>query len=63
MLGSLELRLTASIGGVLISDPFLTPLDILSRGEAAMHLVKTGKQEGIVLWAYLHDVLTSIRLP
>ena len=24
MLGSLELKLTASIGGVLISDPFLT---------------------------------------
>ena len=63
MLGSLELKLTASIGGVLISDSFHTPLDIFSRGEAAMHLVKTRKREGIVLWAYLHDVLPSIRLP
>lgn len=63
MLGSLELKLTARIVCVLISDPFFTPLNILSRGEAALRLVKTGKREGVVLWAYLHDVLTSIRLP
>ena len=45
----LEIKVICSIGGVVINDPDITPLEILNRAEAAMYLVKQGGHEGICL--------------
>ena len=45
--GALDLKVCPSIGCVVLSNPDITPSDILIRAEEAMYLVKTGKRKGV----------------
>lgn len=49
MIGELEIRVNASIGCALISDPEITATELLRRAEEAMYLVKSGERKGFCI--------------
>ena len=49
MLGDLEIRISSSIGCVVLTDPRLSPNEILRRAEEAMYLVKSGVRKDFCL--------------
>lgn len=46
MLGELEVRITASIGCVVLNNPDITANELIRRAEEAMYLVKNGEMKG-----------------
>jgi diguanylate cyclase (GGDEF)-like protein len=49
MLGELEISVTSSMGCVVISDPDISPSELLRRAEEAMYLIKNGQRNGFCI--------------
>jgi diguanylate cyclase (GGDEF)-like protein len=49
MIGDLEIKVSASIGCAVISEPDLTVNELMHRAEEAMYLVKTGERRGFCI--------------
>jgi diguanylate cyclase (GGDEF)-like protein len=60
MIGDLEIKVNASIGCAVISEPDLTVNEIMLRAEEAMYLVKTGERRGFCIAD--EEVVKSFRI-
>ena len=49
IIGDFEIRVQASIGCVVLSDPYLPTNEVIRRAEEAMYLVKTGEKQNFCI--------------